>query len=157
MEGSIGDLKARQLMSTFSQGDELIKGAALPIGTVRTHGNKKMIKTATGWKPHKDGESAKVSTQAKEASKEKKKPSSAEAELYKEGIRVHQKNYEHHKKQAEKIDKIHREHGKEPVRGVHHEAADRHKKELEKFKSKLKGASKSSSLKKAYDELGVEV
>jgi len=30
------------------------KGRGLPIGTVRTHGGKRVIKTANGWKPHGD-------------------------------------------------------------------------------------------------------
>jgi len=33
-------------------GDSIEKARALPVGTIRTHGGKKVIKTAQGWKPH---------------------------------------------------------------------------------------------------------
>lgn len=38
--------------------DYLEKGKALPIGTERTHGGKKVVKTAKGWEPKKEGKSS---------------------------------------------------------------------------------------------------
>jgi len=50
--------KNQERIRAITEGFE--KGKALPIGTIRTHGGQQVIKTAQGWRPHKEGRKSTV-------------------------------------------------------------------------------------------------
>jgi len=54
------DIRLRRLEQIARIGEGFVKGKALPIGTIRTHGGKKVIKTAQGWRPHAEGRSGAI-------------------------------------------------------------------------------------------------
>lgn len=56
-EAEANRILERHRAKTKKGGDmsDVMKGKTLPVGSIRTHGGKKMVKTAQGWKPHSEG------------------------------------------------------------------------------------------------------
>lgn len=80
---------AQSILWTFTEktmNDTLTKGQGkgYPIGTVRTHGGVKVIKTAKGWVPHSDGSSVKNTKQKPKKSGSVKSQAKQIASIFRE-------------------------------------------------------------------------